>query len=345
LRVPGVPSFRDLAFAALLIALSGSFIVRAHEEIPGMGAQNFSRTIDAKDGKYRIDVMYSPSLPTAGEPANIEITVKRLLATPDPLLGSEVPLTDAPSGSLLSQKTQKTVVASLPVHSEGEAGSFGVAEYRFPQDGSYLIRFVIHTQSGEDLTSDFPVTVQANAGARFRFWVNLALGLLIVGLTGVRLSKVRSRGGDTAQMLRPAVVGLVSLAVVIFVMDRFVVGAVLDLRKPKVAAPPTVAVTTNEDGSYTIPEAVQKEQGMALVEAKAVALDQPVMAYGSVESRPDLTAVVQAPLWGRLEFAKGPIAVGDTVKQGQALVDVVLELSALERGLLEQKDVDIKGAL
>ncbi|MBI2820451.1 MAG: efflux RND transporter periplasmic adaptor subunit [Acidobacteria bacterium] len=268
----------------------------------------------------------------------------RLLATPDPFLGSEVPLTETPEVSLLDQKTRRVVVDHLPVHSEGEAGVFGIAEYEFPRGGSFLLHLVIHADDGESLAEDFPITVQANVAGFFRFWVNLAVAILILGLTAMQLWKVRVRGGELAQMVRPAAVGLVLLVVVVLAMDRVVLGWVLDLRKPPAVAPAEETVTTNEDGSYTIPATIQKELGLKLVDAKEMLLGQTVTAYGIVESRPDLTAIVQAPLWGRLEWAEKPLAVGDRVKKGQQLVQVVLELNALERGLMEQKDVDLKGA-
>ncbi|HWP86164.1 MAG TPA: efflux RND transporter periplasmic adaptor subunit, partial [Terriglobia bacterium] len=173
----------------------------------------------------------------------------------------------------------------------------------------------------------------------------LGVAVLIIGLTAMQLWKVRLRGGEKAQMLRPAAIGLVALVVVVLGMDRFILGAVLDLRKPPAAAPAEETVTINEeDGSIVIPAAVQQELGLELADAREMSLGQTITAYGTVEARPDLTAVVQAPLWGRIEWAKEPLAVGDAVKKGQELVQVVLELNALERGAMEQKDVDIKGA-
>ena len=318
--------------------------VQAHEEIPGGGVQNFTRLIEGKGGNYRLELMHSPSLPTAGEPANIGIDVMRLLATPDPFLGSEAPLTEAPEISLLDQKTRRVVVEHLPVHSEGEAGVYGVADYAFPRGGSFLLRLVIHGENGETLAEEFPISVKANAAGLFRFWVNLAVAILIVGLTAMQLWKVRVRGGESAQMLRPAVVGLVSLVVVVLAMDRVVLGWVLDLRKPPPASTVAETVIANEDGSYTIPAAIQTELGLTLVDAKEISLADTITAYGAVEARPDLTAIVQAPLWGRIEWAKEPLAVGNRVAKGQELVNLILELNALERGLMEQKDVNIKGA-
>ena len=328
----------------MLLASLCPSILRAHGEIEGTGRQDFTRIIESKGEKYRIYLMYSPPLPTAGEPANGGIDLMRLLATPDPLLGSEVAITEAPDVALVDQKSGRIVVEHLPFLSEPTAGTYEFNNYEFPKGGSFLMRIRFQPAGGDVITADFPITVQPNAAAAFRFWVNLAVIMLILGLTAMQLRKVRARGGEFAQMVRPAAAGLISLVVVVLAMDRFILGAVLNLRKPPPAAPAEGSVTTNEDGSYTIPAAIQQELGLLLVEAKEVSLGQIVTAFGTVEARPDLTAIVQAPLWGRIEWAKNPLAVGDRVTKGQALVQMVLELNALERGLMEAKDVDIKGA-
>jgi RND family efflux transporter MFP subunit len=333
-------SVARLAAAAILLCA----VAFAHEEIPGQGSYNVTRILEAHGQRYRVDLMYSPSLPTAGEPANIGITLVRILAVPDPLLGSELPVAEEPQLSLIYSETQQVVVPHLPLHTEGEAGVFGVAEYRFPRRGSFLLRLTLDAE-GEKITADFPVTVQADSSAMFGLLVNVSVGLLILGLTGMQLWKIRARGGAPAEMARPAVIGVVSLIAVVILMDRFIVGAVLNLRKPPAAAPSEIAVTANEDGSYTIPAPVQEQLGISLIEAKQVSLDQAVSAYGEVQPRPDLTAVVQAPLWGRIEFAAKPLAVGDVVNKGQVLVNVVLELNAVERGPMDAKDLDIKSHL
>ncbi len=346
--LPGRSSHRSSRLR--LIALCGIWIflplyLRAHGEVPGGGQQNFTNLIEAAHANYRVELMYSPSIPTAGEPANIVLTLVRVLPEPDPFLGSELPVAVDPEAALVDANTGEVLVAHLPVHPEGEAGVFGVAEYRFPKSGSFLLRFLVRSEVDDEFSVEFPVTVQANAAAFFRLWVNLAVGLLILGLTGMQLWKIHSSGGQSAQMLRPAAIGLVALIVIVFAMDRFVIGAVLDLRKPHLAEEPDSAVMVNEDGSYTIPASVQQELGITLVDVKGSVIREPTVAVGRVEERPDQKAIVQAPLWGRIEFAEEPLAVGDRVRRRQPLVNLFLELSAVERGPMEAKDLDIKGTL
>jgi len=227
----------------------------AHGEVAGGGEQTTVQKVAARNGTYRVEMMHSPAQPVAGEPANIELKVVRLLPKPDPLLGSEVPVGLPPEASLLPAQSDEVLDAHLPVHSEGEAGIFGVAEYRFPagglflirslvpQTGSFRIRFLIHTEAGDQFTVELPIAVQPNTASLFRVWVNLALCGLIFGLTGMQFWKVRAAGGHAPQMIRPASIGAVSLVVVMLGMNFFVLDQVLAMRKPKVVATKAEAAT------------------------------------------------------------------------------------------------------
>ena len=353
-------SLSELAPCLLLVVLFSLLLPLngwTHGEVSGGGEQKSVQKVQTRNGTYRIEMMHSPAQPVAGEPANIELKVVRLLPKPDPLLGSEVPVGLPPEALLLSARTQAVLDPHLPVHAEGEAGIFGVAEYRFPpsgpflvrwlipQSGSFLVRFVIHTEAGDQFNVDLPVTAQPDMAAFFRVWVNLALCGLILGLTGMQLGKVRSAGGGLPRMLRPIVIGAVSLLAVLLPMNFFGLDRVLAMRKPKVAAGATEAVTANEDGSYTIPDGVQKDLGLVLVAAKQMPLEQAITAYGTIEANPASLAEVFAPLWGRIEYPDKPLAVGDRVERGKELVRITLELSAIERAPMEAKQKDIKGAL
>ena len=187
----------------MLLASLCPSILRAHGEIEGTGRQDFTRVVESKGDKYRIYLMYSPPLPTAGEPANGGIDLMRLLATPDPLLGSEVPITEAPDVALVDQKSGRIVIERLPFISEPTAGAFEFNDYKFPKSGSFLLRIRFQAPDGELITVDFPITIKANAAALFRLWVNLAVGALILGLTGMQLWKVRaSVGASKARVMR-----------------------------------------------------------------------------------------------------------------------------------------------
>ena len=277
---------------------------------------NLVQEVQTANGTYRVEMMYSPSQPAAGEPTNVEFQVVRLLAAPDPLLGSEIPVTQAPHASLLHAYTGQVIEPVIHTHSEGEAGIFGIAEYPFPAGGPFLLRslfpftgsyrlhFVVHTDAGDEFPVDLPITVQPDGAALFRVWVNLALCGLIVGLTAMQMRKAHAaaRASDrTAEdarspLWRPALLGAGSLIVVALAMNVFVLDQVLAMREPVVAPAPAAAVTPNEDGTFTVPDAVQQDLGLVLAEAREMPLDQAVTAFGSVEADPALMADVFAPL-------------------------------------------------
>ncbi len=340
-------------FLTALLPTLGS----AHGEVAGGGAVNLIQRVETSKAAYRVEVMYSPSQPAAGEPTNIELKVVRLLATPDPLLGSEIPVGLAPHVSLLAADSEAVFQSEIHTHAEGEAGIFGIAAYPFPAGGpfllrslipftgSYRVRFLVRTEIGDEFPVDLPVTVQPDGSALFRAWINLALSGLILGLTGMQLLKVRAAGGGRRGMLRPALIGAGCLVVVTLGMNVFVLDQVLAMREPAVVPAAAAPVTANEDGSFTVPNEVQKELGLVLAEAKQMALDQAVTAVGAVEADPALAAEIFAPLWGRIEFSGEPLAVGDRVERRQELVRVILELSAVERAPMEAKQKDIRSAL
>lgn len=64
-----------------------------------------------------------------------------------------------------------------------------------------------------------------------------------------------------------------------------------------------------------------------------------------VKANPQLTADVAAPLWGRIEFAGRQLNVGDQVKKGENLLQIVLELSADERYPMNARKVEIDAEL
>lgn len=70
-----------------------------------------------------------------------------------------------------------------------------------------------------------------------------------------------------------------------------------------------------------------------------------VTLSGMVKPSPALTADVAAPLWGRIEFADRRLNVGDRVKKGENLLQVVLELSADERYPMNARKVEIEAEL
>jgi multidrug efflux pump subunit AcrA (membrane-fusion protein) len=71
------------------------------------------------------------------------------------------------------------------------------------------------------------------------------------------------------------------------------------------------------------------------------AVPAPVTLTAVVKPKPELTAEVAAPLWGRIEFAARRLNVGDRVEKGEDLAHVILELAADERYQMNARAVDI----
>jgi multidrug efflux pump subunit AcrA (membrane-fusion protein) len=78
---------------------------------------------------------------------------------------------------------------------------------------------------------------------------------------------------------------------------------------------------------------------------RATPLPAPLTLQGAVRAKPDLTAQVTAPLWGRIEFAGRRLNVGDAVKKGETLINITLELSIDERYLMESRNAEISSEL
>lgn len=70
-----------------------------------------------------------------------------------------------------------------------------------------------------------------------------------------------------------------------------------------------------------------------------------VHATGIIEADPQLQAQVVAPMWGRIEFARRRLAVGDHVAKGEEIARLVLELSAVERYPMETRRAEIAAEL
>lgn len=80
--------------------------------------------------------------------------------------------------------------------------------------------------------------------------------------------------------------------------------------------------------------------GGVLLAANAVTPPE-LTLQATVKPQPERTAEVTAPLWGRIEFSGPRLNVGDRVKKGQDLLNIVLELSVDERYPMEARAADI----
>jgi len=80
----------------------------------------------------------------------------------------------------------------------------------------------------------------------------------------------------------------------------------------------------------------------AVANRQTDSLSAPTLSLAAmVKAKPEMTADVTAPIWGRLEFAGRRLNVGDHVRKGENLVQVILELPVDERYPMEARAVDI----
>jgi multidrug resistance efflux pump len=92
--------------------------------------------------------------------------------------------------------------------------------------------------------------------------------------------------------------------------------------------------------------AARAADGAVLRNAAATRVAAPLRAprlelVAAIQPKPELKAEVAAPLWGRIEFAGRRLNVGDVVKKGDDLAQVILELAADERYQMNARRVDI----
>jgi multidrug efflux pump subunit AcrA (membrane-fusion protein) len=96
-------------------------------------------------------------------------------------------------------------------------------------------------------------------------------------------------------------------------------------------------------GDDVEPAAFEPTTGSAASAVKAPAA--PVSVAGVVRPKPELIAQAAAPIWGRIEFHKRPLNLGDSVRKDDVLANVVLELSIDERYLMEARAEEILAEL
>jgi multidrug efflux pump subunit AcrA (membrane-fusion protein) len=82
-------------------------------------------------------------------------------------------------------------------------------------------------------------------------------------------------------------------------------------------------------------------QGAPRTTSAANTPSTPVALAAIVKAKPDLRADVVAPLWGRIDFARRRLSVGDYVTKDEDLAHVILELAADERYQMNARAVDI----
>ncbi len=297
------------------------------------------REVRGASARYRIAFGFIPSDPVAGEEVQFEFKISELLEEPDPLLGSELPV----SGGRISVEMAKSPDGGreqLEVHSEGEAGLYGVHR-SFARPGEYILSINVEKDK-ERFSTDFRFRIAAGPLQTIRLAM-AGLLMLLAGFAGWAAISRRLRAAGPGRMpglvaIIPSIVALITVgAAAMLLADNFVAPRIAVLLLPErpearidwaAARPPEVEL-----------EAPRPE------EAAENGAPRMIAAAGVIRPRPESIAEVTAPIWGRIEFAGRKLSPGDYVKKGEELVSLVLELSIEERYPMNARYQDIKSEL
>jgi cobalt-zinc-cadmium efflux system membrane fusion protein len=77
----------------------------------------------------------------------------------------------------------------------------------------------------------------------------------------------------------------------------------------------------------------------------AAPVPRTIRAVGTVRADPRREAEVVAPIWGRIDWAARPLAVGDRVKKDEELLRLLLELPIAERYAMNTRLLELRAAV
>jgi cobalt-zinc-cadmium efflux system membrane fusion protein len=315
--------------AAVIVTLS----LAAHEG-HGDAVTPRYQTVERSGQAFMVGLACVPAAPVVGEDVQCEFRATRVGAAAD------APALTPAEVRLRAREEGGDAGLTLEPHGESTPGVYGV-HHRFTGAGSYDLT-VAWTADGGRIEGRLPVQVTGGPmqSARVVFGLAAAAGVLLLGAVAWFLFPPRASEEDAERRLkrRRGVMLAVAAVAIIWIVDRTLaprVGAAFLPERPEMAVdwtPDHVPAATT--GSVQPAAAVSQ-----LVEPHALTV------IGAVRVKPELQARVFAPIWGRIEFAKRPLSVGDRVEKGEPLVNVILELSANERHLMLVRAQDIKTAL
>lgn len=296
----------------------------------GQEAKTGIQRLSGQGREYQVTWSQKPPQPKIHEMVQLEWVVVEKLSEFDPLLGDEVPWNPPPGKAVL--KKGGKVVEMLDAHGEGEAGRFGI-HYTFREPGDFELRVPV---AAEGLEASWSVQVSATAAyTAARTWKVLA-GLLTMAwlvTAGFRVATGRAskkRGVSHA------------LAAALFLAGAWTLANWIRQRSAEGSIPGPPSKTAS---STTLAPQFRDLVGIRTVRVEPESVSPSLSVLGRVQAKPELKTEVVAPLWGRIEYAGKRLFVGDRVKKGDRLVQVVLELSQAERYPLDDRTLDIQNTL
>lgn len=337
----------------LLIAFCFSVGLKGHGGEPHQGSAvpSVEKEVRGNQATYRVILGYTPNPCTERQMVEFGMKAVRLLPVPDPLLGAWMPLEPTELSLFVRSAGRRngSEDAGIELEATGEAGTF-FFHTRFPSAGRHQVVLSIHEEEGNVLEVEFPVQAQENPYDLWALGVANGVFILAVLAGGPKRTFRRVLGHGTNPSLPGGL--LFGTLLLLCVVAVSVAGAprLSDLAF-SAGSPPHGDVDLTFRDEKEIPSTVEvspqllRHLRIDTAAAENTVFGETLRAQGRFTVPPHAGAVVTAPLWGRIEYAGRPLQVGSSVKKGEPLVQVVLELSQVERKDMQDRFVEIRNAV
>ena len=307
---------------------------------------NMEMEVEGKSGSYRLVLGCTPARPAERQEVECEFKVVQVLAVPDPLLGSQLPLLDQQLMVRFKSLDNEKFVSDLLEPSAGAEDGTYMIHHTLRQAGPYSL-IVYIDEEGDVLEAEFPFQIRENPyDAWARVVINGLLALLLVSfaviIAGRREAFIAGRFRMVTTVSSLFWVGLFVVTNVLLV-DR-VSAAILDRAAPQHGSIELIFRSESGPAVFEVSQDLIESFDIQTVLVDEQEFRSVLSAKGKIVAKPELSSQVSAPLWGRIELPHGPLTVGDYVRRGQPLVNVVLELNSTERKDLMDRFEDIRSA-
>ena len=307
---------------------------------------NMEMEVEGKSSSYRLVLGCTPARPAERQEVECEFKVVQVLAVPDPLLGSQLPLLDQQLMVRFKSLDKGNFVSDLLEPSAGAEDGTYMIHHTLRQAGPYSL-IVYIDEEGDVLEAEFPFQIRDNPyDAWARVVINGLLALLLVPfaviIAGRREAFIAGRFRMVTTVSSLFWVGLFVVTNVLLV-DR-VSAAILDRAAPQHGSIELIFRSESGPAVFEVSQDLIESFDIQTVLVDEQEFRSVLNAKGKIVAKPELSSQVSAPLWGRIELAHGPLTVGDYVRRGQPLVNVVLELNSTERKDLMDRFEDIRSA-
>ena len=321
-----------ITFLLLLLLISPSWAhggeehadlreAEAHQEATAATGPPKVTTQEVELGQewFQLTFRQMPGDPHLNDPMQLEVSIKKMLSPPDPLLGSEMTVEGAAVTVSLETPHKKSLGEA---HAEEEPGTYGV---HFVADHSGVFRTVwtLQQEGLEPVTFDYSFEVP-------RPRKQLAgTAVAIAALVGMLLYSLLRRRIVWGGWVAALAVAAAALGV-----------AFMPSGGGEVApAAPNAANSATEPG-LLIPADLQKDLEMTVEPVREEAIPQSIKVPGTVRIPQGATHNLHARYPSRI-ISRAP-RVGDFFRQGEEVLTFEEVLSTADRATLRSQSIDLK---